>query len=289
MEEDHDLLDLPVQAKDVVDDGASTHQLLQRPGVGKPARKHRLTLIDILTLILSMLCLGVGILLVRHDPLAATLGQTYQFVLLGFLLSVMGFAVKRQTQLLLITLEARYGKSSLQNYDAILRNDNLAPLVGIALRISLLALFILPLGLSAAYKTFGNGKTTLRLHTANGSSHHLRDPVGDLSWVGVALMANVTLPIQTNIKNPDPTLLRFPSSYGFNMYAINESATAMLDSPTRPYVDSIQSTLRDGGSMSKSLNEEVQISAEVGAIICSVDQSSVEPVDRQAFWAIIYQ
>ena len=279
MEENHGLLKLSAQAIDTVDDGASTRHLLHRPGVGKPGHKRRLTMIGILTLILSMLCLGVGILSMRYDPLAARLGQTYQLVLLGLLLSVMGFTIKRQTQLLLITLEALYGKSTLQNYDPIIRNDNFASSVGVALRISLLALFILPLGLSAAYKTFGNGKTTLRLPNAIGSNYELRGPVGNLSWIGVALMANVTLPVQANIKNPNQTSPPFPSSYGFNMYTINESATAMLDSPTGPYIDSIQSTLRRGKSLSKNLNEEIQVSAEVGAIICSVNQSSVKPVD----------
>ena len=140
--------------------------------------------------------------------------------------------MKRQAQLLLLTVGALCGTSTLQNYDATFPNDNLAPLVGKPLKLTLLVLFILPLGLSVAYKTFANGATTLDLAPISGYNYELGGSVGNLSWVGVALMANVTLlPIQADIKDIDQSPLQFPSFHGFDMYVINESTTAMLDSP----------------------------------------------------------
>ena len=288
MDESYELLKRPNHTGDEANDSASTRPLLHVSGIGKPGRKRYVTFIDIATLVLSFWAVGVAVQAIRYPNLAVKLGQTYQLVLLGFLLSVMGFGVKRQAQLLMLTMEAHYGDSTLQNYDAILRNDNFAPSVGKALRLYLLLLFLLPLGLSASYKTFNNGKTILQLPPASGYNYELAGAVGNFSWIGLALMANVTLPIQTKIRNLNQSRLQTPSVHGFNMYVIDDNNTAMLDSPTEFYLDSIQTTLREGRSLSKGLDEEVHITARVGATICRVNKDSIAPVNRSAYWDSVY-
>ena len=84
-------------------------------------------------------------------------------VLTGFLLSLMSACTQKQTQLLLITLEARFGASTLQDYDSILRSSILDSNVNWLLRAAISSMLALPLGLSASYKQFVGGTTTIHV------------------------------------------------------------------------------------------------------------------------------
>ena len=75
-------------------------------------------------------------------------------------LYIMDACLQKQAQLLLITLEARHGASTLQNHESILRKSKVSVLV----KGSLIVLFALPLGLSASYKQFVSGTTDIDMN-----------------------------------------------------------------------------------------------------------------------------
>lgn len=60
------------------------------------------------------------------------------------------------------SVEVRFSASTLQDFDAILRNDFLIPIADWKPRSTILFSLILPLGFSAAYKLFA-GSTTQRV------------------------------------------------------------------------------------------------------------------------------
>lgn len=98
-----------------------------RDTLGKPQKKKRLDTFDALAFLIALASLALAICAITPRlSLAWRLGFDGQIVLIGFLLSVMNICFKRIFTNTFILLEARYGQSMLQNYDAILRNSPVA-------------------------------------------------------------------------------------------------------------------------------------------------------------------
>ena len=241
--------------------------------LGQPIEKPYYTTQDVFMIFLSLLCLFLGIMAVAYVPLAGHLGQKNQLVLIGLLLSLMGACTQKQTQLLLITLEARFGASTLQDYDSILRYSILDGNVNWVLRVAIGSVLALPLGLSASYKQFVGGTTTIHINSTMldvgpvGHPGLLQDPL--------AMMLNVSLPFLMNPPSPyrsDPLLgnqVTETGSFGFNVQILSQNTTALLDAPLASELTHLQTTIEP--------DETLEISTYVNATICTLNSTSRSP------------
>jgi hypothetical protein len=174
-------------------------------GIGEPVCKKVLIWEGVGTYVVSLGCLILAICVVAVNNLAAFLGQTNQLVVVGLLLSVMGFCTAKVIQLLLIHLEARFSKSLLQNYDAILTGNKLSRHTDHWVRGLLIISAVLPLGLSASYKQFVGGVTKIKLGSNTGQNYGITGPPGVFRGLGLSLMANATIPLIGDFANPRET------------------------------------------------------------------------------------
>ncbi|KAH9243233.1 hypothetical protein K456DRAFT_28566 [Colletotrichum gloeosporioides 23] len=136
------------------------------PLLGKPARKRMFYNSDIAMAIIAFACLALSVLVVSNGYISWYLGvSNRQLIVIGFLLSIMSLCLASVTPTLFILLEARFGNSTIQNYDAILRNKPLASSLSFAWRLILVVMLALPIGLSVAYKTFSGGESSMNIDT----------------------------------------------------------------------------------------------------------------------------
>ncbi|KAK4497354.1 hypothetical protein PRZ48_011805 [Zasmidium cellare] len=270
------------------EDGRVPRQLKSRRPLGVEASKRYIDWIDVLVTLGSWTACAAAIAVVVNEYAAWHLGVTYQLVLVGLLLSVMNLCLKYVAPTVFLQWEARFGASTLQNYEALLRNRAFTSKADWGWRTSLVLLAILPLGLSAAYKLFVGGFSTLAIGEkgdlySNSFGTYAppgMQPLGANS--GMILMNNATIPFIEATSTPDEALLAnhtygdpvfdlalpvWPKPYGFNTLVLNETATALLDAPPPRWVKQVQNVLKPG--------ESWNISATVTATI-STYNSSVE-------------
>lgn len=226
--------------------------------LGKPTAKNQFDRIDIVATFVSMLSLLAGLVVVANERVSWQLGtSTYQLVIVGFLLSIMNICLTSISPSFFLVLEARFGSSTLQNYEGLLRNHMLKSQMSLVWRIVLGCMLLLPLGLSVAYKAFLGGSSELSVspheYIGNSSYYGLFAIPGSGNLgrrSGVSMFANATLPflqaISTNGKEPS-----FPSgsqAYGFNHLILNRNSAAFLDIPQTNYISKVQQVLRPGES-----------------------------------------
>ena len=242
--------------------------------LGKPSGKPYCTLQDIYMLGITFSCLLIGILAVADVSFAGFLGQKDQLILLGLLLSLMAACAKKQIQLFLLTFEARFGASTLQNYDSILRYSMLDTNISILLQVVLVLVFALPLVLSASYKQFVNGVTALPLKPIPLTF----GPVGPPGLEGGALwmMLNATLPLfvtQNAAFRLKPLHRTNESatagSFGFNTQILSENSTALIDTPLVGELAKLSSLIK--------ADEILEFSSYVNATICTLNSTSDSP------------
>lgn len=134
------------------------------PAEGKARAKPLLDSIDLLAVLASVATLIAAICVITPDWRASwQLGFENQIIVIGFLLSLMNLCMRRVAPTLFLILEARWGNSRLQNYEALLKTSITLPHTQLIWRATLLSLILLPLGLSAAYKRFVGGHSTRRI------------------------------------------------------------------------------------------------------------------------------
>ena len=110
--------------------------------------------------------------------------------------------------------------------------------------------------LSASYKSLGRGESR-HLQTDMTGQFGLTDPLGTLD-IGYGLSQFVGVTMRWFI---DPG---FPNRvYGFNMHVATENMSAMLDTPTADYIDSLQESLMPWQSK--------VITASVLAVVCELN------------------
>ena len=254
------------------------HQL-SPPWLGKPTRKKKIHIADVVTTLLSLLCLVIAIVTVANESISWRLGVgNRQLIVLGFLLSIMNLCLGSLAPTLFLLLEAKFGPSTIQNYEGILCNRPLSSKLSLTWRMALGLMLALPLGLSAAYKNFFGGESTMMVdamsYTGNESYYGMFVPPGLQllgEKTGISLFFNATLPFavaSSPINGSDPPLPTRPQAYGFNVLLLNTESTAMLDIPQPSYISAVQSLLAGG--------ESWNITAQVIATVATFNNSRAE-------------
>lgn len=249
------------------------------PPLGKPIKKKKIHILDVLITLLSLLCLVIAIVTVANESISWRLGVgNRQLIVLGFLLSIMNLCLGSLTPSLFLLLEAKFGPSTIQNYDGILRNRPLSSRLSLTWRMTLGLMMALPLGLSAAYKNFFGGESIMMVnamsYTGNESNYGMFVPPGLQllgEKTGISLFFNATLPFavaSSSINGSEPPLPTRPQAYGFNVLLLNNQSTAMLDIPQPSYITAVQSLLAGG--------ESWNITAQVIATVATFNNSRAE-------------
>ncbi|KAL9111060.1 MAG: hypothetical protein Q9227_004493 [Pyrenula ochraceoflavens] len=245
--------------------------------LGVPESKGACNIFDLFATTVSIVCLIIGICVVTPRlPAAYRLGLARQLQVIGLLLTIMNICLKHLLPKLLLGIEAAYGKSRLQNYDAILRNSALKSHTSLLWRTTLLLLLCLPIGLSLAYKTFINGVITSSIHVSNSTHGVFAAPgVAVNAYLGLNIMSNATFPFFQATRNEE-SLPDLPRAYGYNMLLLSNRSAAMLDMPDPALVSSYQSRLAPG--------EWVTISADVGGLVAQYNSTSRQQNLDPSFW-----
>ena len=86
------------------------------PSLGKPTRKKKFHIKDVLITLLSLLCLVIAIVTVANETISWRLGVgNRQLIVLGFLLSIMNLCLSSLAPTLFLLLEAKFDPSTIQN------------------------------------------------------------------------------------------------------------------------------------------------------------------------------
>ena len=236
---------------------------------GIPSHIRRVTSMDLVTTAVVLLGFIIASTAVLNRSTAVFLGETNQLILVGLVLSIMGYCTQRQMKRLSLYYEARAGKSTLQNFEAILCTDYFSQAASVQPRLVLLFLFALPLGLSVSYKKFIGGFTTIGALSTDATFGPTAAPGYQLIGNGLSLLVQVYLPFWIK-----PSLGR---TYGFNLYIADNRTAAILDAPLPKDLLRLQASL-DG-------HESMTITAKVNATVTeSVDISPSERYDFDGYW-----
>ncbi|MCJ1390475.1 hypothetical protein MMC18_003334 [Xylographa bjoerkii] len=219
---------------------------------GKPARKSYVDILDFLAALISISCLATSIVIVNPAlPYAASLGTDQQIIALGFLLGIMNQCLQRIFPYLFILVEARYGSSSLQNYDGLLRWSPFASRLGIVWRVTLVILLITPLVLSVSYKQFIGGFS----YTDVGVSNRFYAPTGppglQINIGRNTIMSNATSTFMSATTDDVDFPVDISSNskvYGFNLILLSNTSAVAVDAPVPRRVAELQQHLSDGSS-----------------------------------------
>ena len=253
--------------------------------LGKPTVKKRLHLLDISAAGSSFICLALSTIAVANESVSWRLGvKNYQLIVTGFLISVMNlWCLASVAPTFFLLLEAKFGPSTLQNYDGILRNQFLSSKLSLLWRLVLGLGLALPLGLSAAYKSFTGGVSAMQVNATayigNTSYYGMFAPPGLQSLgekTGISLFFNATLSFSvasSSTNGSEPPLPTHTQAYGFNVLSLNNESTAMLDIPQPSYVSAVQSLLASG--------ESWNITAPVIATVATFNNSKAK--DQRAY------
>ena len=251
------------------------------PDLGKPRAKRHLDKSSILAVVGSLSCLAITCFTVLpHFSIPWKLGVTRQFQILGFLLSLMNQCFLTVASTFFLLVEARFGHSYLQNYDAILRNSFTLPSTNYAWRGTLMTVILMPISLGLVYKEFDSGIAESRITNNTGSFYGLTAPAGlqesGAGSQGLSFMANGTLSFYSATYK-DPIIPSFPQAYGFNTLLLSNESSAKLDAPFPDYVELIQENLRVG--------ETYVLTAPVLGTVTSYNDSIESHRDDDNFWS----
>lgn len=241
-------------------------------GIGLVESKPTISWKDVISLGVSLTCLGLGAASIFQPHFAVFLGQTNQLIVIGFLLAIMGYCTQVQVRHLSFLIEAHFGESTLQDYQALLLNDAWDRNIGILPQFILLSLFALPLGLSASYKNYVGGFTSLDVSSSDAGFGLTAEPGKQRIGNGLSLLVDAYLPYWI-----DPA---FPRTYGFNMYVHSNTTTALLDGPLPAHIRQLQSTLASGNSL--------LLTARVNATVAQLSPLSMEERHNSTLWNQTY-
>ena len=253
----------------------------EHPGLGKPMERQ---LCDVSEIAALLACFGFSIagLICSFRPVtAAYLGQKYQLIIVGLMLSLMDLCTSKLTTIVFLQLETRWA-SLLQNYDSIIKRSVLGSLLykrRASQRWTLLLASSLafPLLLSVSYKTFVGGKITTVLHT-NGGDYGLTGPGGLANFsAGSSLMINATIPFMSTNATQLPLP---PHPFGFNMLLLENNSVAMLDALSSSYINAIRENLHSGQSYT--------VAAEVKALAWHLDPEVDQHRNDESWWSQFY-
>ncbi|KAH8811240.1 hypothetical protein F5884DRAFT_781573 [Xylogone sp. PMI_703] len=240
-------------------DGEAIHNGHTKDRLGHPGQKSAISWKDVVSVAAVWISFGVSVASVYPQNVAVFVGQTNQLIVVGIALTIMAFCTKRQVTSLVILQEVASGRSTLQNFDALLRDDILTANASMFVRALLVLLFLLPLGLSAGYKRFVGGVSTINV-ISPGATFGLVGPPGfQAIGLGTSLITNLYVPFWNNAS--------FPRTYGNNLFVASNTTAAILDGPFPADISSIQSTLQDDEivhlttTVNATVTEDIPISA----------------------------
>ncbi|KAI4184919.1 MAG: hypothetical protein LQ346_006020 [Caloplaca aetnensis] len=273
-----------IHGQDVSSVGSSRRKP-SRPSLGKPTKKRTFHLLHLSTVAISLICLVLAITAVADESASWRLGvNNRQLIVLGFLLSIMNICLGSVAPTLYLLLEARFGSSTLQNYNGILRNQFFSPKLSFVWRLVIGLATALPLGLSVAYKTFTGGSSAQTVDVAaligNASYYGMFAPPGLQllgEKTGVSIFSNATLPYAVASAPPNGSELPLPTAaqtYGYNVILLHNESAAVLDIPQPSYISAVQTLLAGG--------ESWNISAPVFATVATFNHSSTRDPDAYA-------
>ena len=250
--------------------------------LGRPKRKPRCDILDSLALFTSFACLIFCICVITPKlSFSWQLGFQRQIIIIGFLLSIMNLCMKRIMPTTLLLLEARWGRSTLQNYQAIMTNSFLSSHTSSIWRLLLLAFILLPLGLSVAYKQFLGGLSSAEISPHSDNQYGLNFPsLGDYTPMNnsVYLMMNAAagfMAASSNDSVPFPAA-DVPVPFGYNLLLLSNESVAVLDIPMPAYLDSMQRNMRH--------HENWTVSASVNAYVSTFNRGFEELRADDSFW-----
>lgn len=251
--------------------------------IGRPVRRRKFEILDTAAILSSIICLILGIMVILLAlTISGRMGFKAQIIIVGFLLGVMNICAERVVPACFLALEARYGKSRLQNYNAILAKKFLSPHIGMPWRVTMILFLALPLALSVGYKQFLGGTSTATLNLLLGLYGVLFPSIGDWTPMNdpIYLQVSSNTAFYTASANDTPILngsSHYPIAYGYNVLLLSEDSAALLDLPTNEYLKTIRSKFNDG--------ETWQLSASVNAYVAARNNSAAEAVrSDDAYW-----
>jgi len=136
------------------------------PTLGKPTVKPRLEWTDLLTVASSFATVALAILVVANRYIAWRLSYSAQIQVLGVLLSIMSLCLTTLASRIFLLLEVRFGRSSLSNFEGILRNQPLLSRLDGIWRVAIMSMLIIGPGLDVIPKAsfLKSGSNSIRLH-----------------------------------------------------------------------------------------------------------------------------
>ncbi|KAF2633135.1 hypothetical protein BU25DRAFT_89324 [Macroventuria anomochaeta] len=257
--------------------------------LGLPEKRNYISYTHLTAVLVSLSCLVLGIVTVAPSVgLAWRLRFSGQIVVLGFLLSIMNICLQTITTFTFLLLEARFGNSRLQNFEAILLGRFIASRVSTLWRIALLGLLVLPLGLSIAYKRLLGGTASGHFTSSfSGDSYGIGFPaLGSENWQNEFLFSAVTSiaafrRAALSAQSTYPRTGDFPVAYGYNVLLLNNDASSVLDMPTMEYLTSLQAQLL--------ANETLNINATIYAYQATYNASTTDLQTNDELWSNIVQ
>lgn len=223
---------------------------------GVPTQKPWMTWTDYAAITACLACFAFSVVTVYSSAFAMYLGQTKQLVVVGFLLSLMALCTQKQALQLSLLFEVHRSNCSIQNIDGLLRNNIFGSYVGFWPRLTLLSLQALPLALSASYKLFAGGFSTQTVSSSPGFFGITNTPgYQHIGQGGLSHLVKAYVPFYS-----DPGINR---TYGFNMFVLSDTTTALLDAPFPDYVAQIQSDLSQHDTISLTATVNATVSESI--------------------------
>lgn len=240
----------------------------KRPELGKPARKTALFWMDFAVLSIVWISFSFSITIIYPQKVAVYLGQTNRLIIIGICLTIMALCTKTSILSLAILEEVRCGTSTLQNLDALLRGDAYANQIAWFTRTLLFSLFALPLVLSASYKRFVGGSSSITISSTETTFGLTGAPGMQKIGLGSSLIVELYLPFW-NAPN-------FPQTYGFNLFIPSNFTAAVLDGPFPENVIAVQKTL--------GKDETILLTAEVNATVSEEVSIPDTYISNETWW-----
>ena len=257
--------------------------------IGLPEEKNFLDLKESLVVLTSLVCLASAVLVIAPgSPIPPRLGYSTQLQVLGVLLAIMNKCFTSISPKFFFVNECRWGRSTLQNYDAILRNSIFVSYTSISWRLTILICTFFPILLGYAYKDkiFTGDASTISISNPASKTPHffgLAGPPGlENNWAtGVSYMVNATGPWYSATRDKtgaiDPPT--FPAAFGFNMLMLSETSSAMLDIPMPEYIELLRRRLQRFTTV-----PSLEISATVHATVSSYNDTIETLRNETTFW-----
>lgn len=205
---------------------------------------------------------------------------TNQIIAIGFVLGVMNQCLQRILPYAFTLVEARYGSSTLQNYEGLMRWSPLSERLKLMWRTLLLLLLILPLALSVLYKRFSGGTAMKSFSSSSNATYLPTGPPGMQDNIsGPFVMANATAPFLSAARDEvvvPSNLTQNPEVYGFNIILLSDTSAAAIDGPDPAHIKELQGKL--------DVQASYRLTATVRGTVAQANASLNDRRSDKAYW-----